>query len=59
MPTNSATSELGMRLLRRGKRNSTARHMAPTRQACMFTVEMLAARAASFSVVSTVAVPAG
>ena len=59
MPASRAISELGTRSVTRGQRNSTARQTTPTRHACPFTVEKLPARAASFSVVSTVAVPGG
>lgn len=59
MPASRAISELGTRSVTRGQRNSTARQTTPTRHACPFTVEKLPASAASFSVVSTVAVPGG
>lgn len=59
MPASRAISELGTRSVTRGQRNSTARQTTPTRHACPFTVDKLPARAASFSVVSTVAVPGG
>ena len=58
-PTITATSEPGMRLDTFGHSIRMARHTTPTSTACQFTVEMLAARAPSLSVVSMVAVPAG
>lgn len=58
-PTITATSEPGMRLDTFGHSIKMARHTTPTSTACQFTVEMLAARAPSLSVVSTVVVPAG
>ena len=58
-PTITAISEPGMRLETFGHSIKMARHTTPTSTACQFTVEMLAARAPSLSVVSTVVVPAG
>ena len=58
-PTITATSEPGMRLDTFGHTTRMARHTTPTSTACQFTVEMLAARAPSLSVVSMVVVPAG
>ena len=62
MPTMTATSELGTlapSAPRRGHKNSTARHTAPTRSACQLKVPKFAASAETLSTVSTVAVPAG
>ena len=62
MPTMTATSELGTlapSAPRRGHKNSTARHTAPTRSACQLKVPKFAASAETLSAVSTVAVPAG
>ena len=62
MPTMTATSELGTlapNAPRRGHKNSTARHTAPTRSACQLKVPKFAASAETLSAVSTVAVPAG
>ena len=50
-PTITATSEPGMRLDTFGHSIKMARHTTPTSTACQFTVEMLAARAPSLSVV--------
>ena len=59
MPATTATSDAGTRSLTRGQTTSAARHASPTIRALMLSVPMLAVTAASLSMLSMGAVPAG